>query len=167
MLGNKEIMNPSTMMEFLLLSFLGGVVMPPRRSLDYGELKIRNYDTKTDNYYKQTKEGGKFYFNVYKTAKTYGTQILDVPKELNVLLKKWVKLSTNDYMLYSTNGNKFSSPQINRILNKIFDKQISTDLLRHIYISNIYKDLPSLSNMENLASDMGHNLSTALEYIKR
>jgi hypothetical protein len=32
------------------------------------ELKIRNYDTKKDNYYKVSK----FYFNVYKTAKTYG-----------------------------------------------------------------------------------------------
>jgi hypothetical protein len=68
MLSNKSILNESTMMGFLLVSFLGGVVkdLPPRRSQDYTELKIRNY-TKKDNYYK----AGKFYFNVYKTAKTY------------------------------------------------------------------------------------------------
>ena len=134
MLSKKSILNESTMMEFLLVSFLGGVVkdLPPRRSQDYTELKTRNYDTKKDNYYKASK----FYFNVYKTAKTYGLQILDVPKELDILLKKWIKINTNDYMLYSTNGKKLSSPQVTRILNKVFDKNVSSSMLRHIYLTN-------------------------------
>jgi hypothetical protein len=165
MLSNKSILNESTMMEFLLVSFLGGVVkdLPPRRSQDYTELKIRNYDTKKDNYYKS----GKFYFNVYKTAKSYGEQVIQVPKELDVILKKWIKMNTNDYMLYSTNGNKLSSPQISRILNKVFDKNVSTSMLRHIYLTNIYKDLPALEKMEELSSQMGHSLLQGLEYVKR
>jgi ribosomal protein L18 len=165
MLSNKSILNESTMMEFLLVSFLGGVVkdLPPRRSQDYTELKIRNYDTKKDNYYKASK----FYFNVYKTAKKYGLQIIDVPKELDVILKKWIKINTNDYMLYSTNKNKLSSPQISRILNKVFDKNVSTSMLRHIYLTNIYKDLPALEKMEELSSQMGHSLLQGMEYIKR
>jgi ribosomal protein L18 len=165
MLSNKSILNESTMMEFLLVSFLAGVVkdLPPRRSQDFTELKIRNYDTKKDNYYKS----GKFYFNVYKTAKTYGLQVIDVPKELDVILKKWIKINTNDYMLYSTNGNKLTSPQVTRILNKVFDKNISTSMLRHIYLTNVYKDIPALSQMQNIASEMAHSVSTAMEYIKR
>jgi hypothetical protein len=165
MLSNKSILNESTMMEFLLVSFLGGVVkdLAPRRSQDYSELKIRNYDTKKDNYY----ESGKFYFNVYKTAKSYGEQVIQVPKELDVILKKWIKMNTNDYMLYSTNGNKLSSPQISRILNKVFDKNVSTSMLRHIYLTNIYKDLPALEKMEELSSQMGHSLLQGLEYVKR
>jgi hypothetical protein len=165
MLSKKSILNESTMMEFLLVSFLGGVVkdLPPRRSQDYTELKIRNYDTKKDNYYKASK----FYFNVYKTAKTYGLQILDVPKELDILLKKWIKINTNDYMLYSTNGKKLSSPQVTRILNKVFDKNVSSSMLRHIYLTNKYKDIPALSKMEQLSEDMGHSVKQAMEYIKR
>jgi site-specific recombinase XerD len=165
MLSKKSILNESTMMEFLLVSFLGGVVkdLPPRRSQDYTELKIRNYDTKKDNYYKASK----FYFNVYKTAKTYGLQILDVPKELDILLKKWIKINTNDYMLYSTNGKKLSSPQVTRILNKVFDKNVSTSMLRHIYLTNKYKDIPALSKMQDLATEMSHSVSQAMEYIKR
>ena len=46
MLNKKKILNENIMMEFLLMSFLGGVVIPPRRSLDYSEMKIRNYDVK-------------------------------------------------------------------------------------------------------------------------
>ena len=62
MLNKKKILNENVMMEFLLMSFLSGVIMPPRRSLDYSEMKIRSFDTKTDNYYK----ANKFYFNKYK-----------------------------------------------------------------------------------------------------
>ena len=164
MLSNKSILNESIMMEFLLVSFLGGVSgLSPRRSQDFTELKIRNYDTKKDNFFK----AGKFYFNVYKTAKTYGLQVIDVPKDLNIILKKWIKINTNDYMLYSTNGNKLTSPQITRILNKVFGKNISSSLLRHIYLTNVYKDLPPLNQMQQLATNMSHSISTAMEYIKK
>ena len=163
MLNKKKILNENVMMEFLLMSFLSGVLIPPRRSLDYSEMKIRNYDVKTDNYYK----ANKFYFNKYKTVKTYGMQILDVPKELNNVLKKWIKINTNDYMLYSSNNNKISCPQITRILNKVFGRKISTSMLRHIYLTDVYKNVPQLSKMEILADEMGHSVSTAMEYIKR
>jgi hypothetical protein len=164
MLSNKCILNESTMMEFLPVFFLGGVVsgLNTRRSQDFCELKIKNY-TKDDNYYKKSK----FYFNIYKKAKTNGLQVIDVPKELDVISKKWIKINTNDYMLYSTNGNKLSSPQVTRILNKVFDKNVSSSMLRHIYLTNKYKDLPVLSKMQNVVTEMGYSISTAMEYIKR
>jgi hypothetical protein len=164
MLSNKTIMNESVMMEFLLIAFLGGVSgLNPRRSLDYALMKIRNIDTKKDNYYK----AGKFYFNKYKTDSTYGLQVIDIPKPLDKLLKKWIKMNTNDYMLYSTNNNRLSSPQITRILNKVFGIRVSTNMLRHIYLTNVYKDVPALEKMQKLAKSMGHSLETSLEYIKR
>ena len=163
MLNKKKILNENVMMEFLLMSFLSGVLIPPRRSLDYSEMKIRNYDVKTDNYYK----GNKFFFNKYKTVKTYGIQSLEIPKELNNVLKKWIKINENDYIIYSSNGNKLTPPQITRVLNKIFGKKISTSMLRHIYLTNVYKDVPQINKMENLANEMGHSVSTAMEYIKR
>ena len=163
MLNKKKILNENVMIEFLLMSFLSGILIPPRRSLDFSELKIRNFDVKTDNYYKS----GKLYFNKYKTSKTYGLQIVDLPKELNTILKKWIKINTKDFMIYSSNGKQLSCPQITRILNKIFGKRISTSMLRHVYLTNIYKDVPKINQMQDLANEMGHSVSTALEYIKR
>ena len=165
MFNSKSVVDYPTIMEFFLIAFLGGVSgLPPRRSLDYALMKIRNFDTKTDNYYK----GGKFYFNQYKTKDKYGLQVLDVPKELNTLIKKWIKLNKNDYLLFSSNKNHLSSSQITRILNKAFNgKHVSTDMLRHIFLTNQYKDIPKLNDMESLAADMGHSLNTALQYIKR
>jgi integrase len=163
MLSTKKKFDDGKFIEFLLVACLSGVLIPPRRSQDYGEMKIRNYDTKTDNYF----HAGKFYFNKYKTAKTYGEQTLVLPKELNALIRKWIKLNTNDYMLYSTNGNKLSSPQINRILNTAFGKKVSTNLLRHIYLSDKYKNIPTLASIDALAEQMGHSPAQAMEYIKR
>ena len=69
-------------------------------------------------------------------------------------------------MLYSTNKQKLSSPQINRILNNAFGKAVSTNMLRHIYLTNVYKDIPALTAMDNLALEMGHSTGQAMEYIK-
>ena len=53
------------------------------------------------------------------------------------------------------------------MLNKIFGKEVSVNMLRHVYLSNYYKGMPKLSNMEELAFSMGHNVQTALEnYVK-
>ena len=163
MLNKKKSLNENVMMEFLLMSFLSGILIPPRRSLDFSELKIRNFDVNADNYYKS----GKLYFNKYKTLKTYGLHIVDLPKELNTILKKWIIISTKDFMIYSTNGKQLSCPQITRILNKIFGENISTSMLRHIYLTNVYKDVPKINQMQDLANEMGHSISTALECIKR
>lgn len=157
----------SEIMDYLLLGLLGGVSgLPPRRSLDYAQMKIKNYDTKKDNYYK----AGKFYFNIYKTVDTYGTQVVDVKSlapELNANIMKWIKSDPTDYLLFSTNKNPLTSPQITRMLNRIFGKRTSTDLLRHIYLTDKYKNVPALEEMEKRASEMGHSLNTSMEYIKR
>jgi hypothetical protein len=77
--------------------------------------------------------------------------MIDVPNELDFILKKWIKINKFNYMLYSTNGNKLTIPQVTRILNKVFDKNVSSSMLRHIYLTNKYKDIPALSKMQNIA----------------
>ena len=138
--------------------------MAPRRSLDYSLMKIKNYDPKSENYYKS----GKFYFHKYKTSEKYGLQTLSIPKELDTLIKKWIRLNPTDYLLFSSNKQPVSSSQINCMLNSIFDgKHISCDMLRHIYLTNLYKDVPALSQMEQTAEDMGHSVGQAMLYIKK
>jgi integrase len=95
-------------------------------------------------------------------------QVLDVPKELDVMLKKWVKLNPTDYLLFSSNKQPLSSSQINRILNSIFDgRHISCDMLRHIYLTHLYRNVPALTQMEKTAEDMGHSVATAMLYVKK
>ena len=62
MFNKKLLANYSKIVSYILLACTTGASgLPPRRSLDYTEMKIHNYDTKKDNYYKN----GVFYFNIY------------------------------------------------------------------------------------------------------
>lgn len=150
--------------KFILLAFLSGVNFPVRRSKDYSELMIRNYDKKINNYY----EKGLLIFQDYKTDKIYGKQEQKVPETLKKFLNKWCKINTKDFMLISSNGNKLTSPQITRLLNEVFDgKKISSSMLRHVNITDLYKDMPKLNEIKKMAEKYGHSLNTHLEYIKK
>ena len=72
---------------------------------------------------------GKFYFNKYKTSDTYGLAKVDVPKELDSILKKWLKINPSEYVLISSNNKPLSSSQITKMLNKIFGKEVSVNML--------------------------------------
>ena len=160
-----KMIHHDTVISYLLVGLLGGVAgCAPRRSQDYSLLKVRNYDPKTDNYYK----AGKMYFHIYKTAKKYGLQTLDVPKEIDAVIKKFIKCNKSDYLLFSNNDNHLSSSQITRILNKAFGgKRVSTDILRHIYLTNLYKDVPALKKLNETAEAMSHSVGTAMTYVKK
>lgn len=148
----------------LIISFLVsgalGAELPPRRVLDYSLMKIRNFDKEKDNYV----SGGKFFFNQYKTKDRYGSQIIAIPKELNTLINKWKKSNeTSDYLLINEEGNPFTSTALSKKISRMFDGN-SMDMLRSIFLSHYYKDLPQLRAMEDLASKMGHSINSAMNY---
>ena len=161
--SKKMVGDVATIIDYLLVALLSGVLTPPRRSLDYALLKWRNYNPQTDNYYKR----GKLYLNKYKTSDTYGLAKVDVPKELDTVIRKWLKVNPSDYVLISSNNEPLSSSQITRRLNAIFGKRVSVNMLRHMYLTNFYMNTPPLKDMEKVARDMGHNVMTALEYVKK
>lgn len=148
---------------FVLLSCY--VLIPPRRALDYTSFKIRNYNPTKDNYMK----GKKFIFNNYKTAKTYGTNEVDINPKLYSIIKKWILMNPSDYLITGNNDRykAISAPQLTNMLNTFFDKRISVNILRHSFLTHLYKDMPDLKDMKDMASDMGHDLSQALEYVKK
>ena len=160
---NKE-KSKENYINYLLVALMSGVFTPPRRA-EWAYVKIKDYNTKEDNYYSK----GKFIFNKFKTFKKYGQQILDVPKELKGVINKWLKLNDTEYFFYNVNtGKPFTNSILCRRLYTIFNKKISIDMMRNIFLSNKYKDLPTIKNMEDTATEMGHDLKSALEfYVKK
>ena len=148
---------------FVLLSCF--VLIAPRRSLDYTSFKIRNYDVTKDNFMK----GKKFVFNAYKTAKTYGKNEVPINSKLYSIIKRWTLINPSEYLLTGNNDRHkpISSPQLTNLLNTFFDRRISVNILRHSFLTNLYKDMPDLQDMKNQASDMGHSIAQALEYVKK
>ena len=167
MLNYKASINERTIVEFFILGLMSGISgIPPRRSLDYADMKIRNYNKDIDNYY----ENGKMVFNQYKTFKQYGRVIIDVKimaPELNTLIKKWMKINKTDYLLYSSNGNKLNNTQLYQYNNKIWGgKNVSTNIYRHVYLTEFYSSPRTYLQMDEMSKFMGHSINQSMLYVK-
>jgi len=161
--NNKTTSDMQQIQNYVIISLLGGIYIPPRRSVDYCAMKIKNVDRedKTHNHINKNK----FVFNKYKTAKTYGCQEVEIPQQLKSILNRWIAINPTDYLLFSSNQQKLTSPQVTRMLNQIFGKQVSTNLLRHIYLTDKYGKLQA--EMQRDSHDMAHSMSMQADYIKK
>jgi len=149
-----------------MLSLLGGIYIPPRRLKDYVDFRIRPIGTEDPNKV-NTKNRNKLVFNSYKTAKTYGQQVVKMPPKLNDILNKWIDINPTFYLLIDTKGKPLTNVKMNQRLNKIFGKKVSVNQLRHTYLSHKYAD--RLQANEQLAKDfedMGSSMHQEKVYIK-
>jgi hypothetical protein len=174
----KQILNRSqfeTLQKYVLLSMY--VLIAPRRSMDYASFKIRNFDETADstdnymvNYSKNKKKGNaSFVFNTYKNSKRLGRQTVnDIPKPLEKLIDTWKLFNKSDYLLVNNQGNAITQSRIAVLLNDIFGgKNISTSMLRHIYLSDKFKDV-NLQELEETANNMGQkDIRRTLKYVDK
>lgn len=159
---NKTNNDLQVLQNFIILALF--TLIPPRRSKDYVDFKIKNINKDTDNYI----EKSKLIFNSYKTAKTYGRQEVPIPKELTTILNKWIKTNPTDYLLFDANMNPLSSVKLNQRFNRIFDgKKIAVNALRHSYLTDKYADNMKVKKaMADDMSKMGSSLGMAETYVK-
>lgn len=167
---NKQQFN--ILQSYVLLSLY--VLIPPRRSTDYTFFKIRNYSTEPgteDNYMfnfnRNKKKNSSFVFNTYKNANRLGRQIIDIPKNLEKIITEWSKFNKSDYLLVNSLGKQVSPSKITLWLNNIFDKSISSSMLRHIFLSDKFGKI-NLSDLKKTANDMGQgDINTTLAYVEK
>jgi hypothetical protein len=151
------------LLDCLILSLYTKIA--PRRSLDYIEMVVsKPEENQTTNYYYQ----GKFYFNRFKTQKTYQQQIIDVPPSLDQILKLYLKFKKGESNKLLINvkgvGLKTSTDMTNR-LNKIFGSKVSSSMLRKQFLTNKYGSI--INDLEKDTENMGTSVGTALNnYIK-
>ena len=169
--GKKNILegeDKQRLQNFILFGLTSGVLgILPRRSLDWTEMVLKD-PTEKDNY--MTKN--QFIFNRFKTDKFSKDEyrIVDIPKETLRILnayKKTIPLEQK-YMFVDKNGNKLNPVKLNQRLNKVFEpKNVSVSMLRHIFLTEKYKNLPKLEEFLKTSNGMDHSLEKSLEYIKK
>ena len=164
-----------TIQNYVLLSVY--VLIPPRRSMDYAVFKIRNFNEASDsednymvNYNKNKRKGlSSFVFNTYKNSKRLGRQVLnDIPKTLEKIIEMWKTYNKSDYLLINNQGKPVSQSRIASWLNDIFGgRQISTSMLRHIFLTSKYKDV-DLQDLTDTANAMGQtDIRRTLKYVNK
>jgi len=148
----------------VILALLGGEFIAPRRSLDFCAMKIKNVDTKTDNYI----DKANLVFNQYKCAKTYSTQEVVMPKELQAILKKWIKINPSEWLLFDSRFQPQTSVKLNQKLNKIFNgRRISINALRHSYLTSKFTAYSKeQKEVANVMTAMGSSPAVLNNYVK-
>ena len=122
--------------------------------------KLSDKDKEEHNYLVNERNNMKFIYNVYKTSKKYGENIVPVPAELKPMLRTYLKI-----MDYKTGDNIFplSRNAMSQLLSKtskrLINKSISSTMIRKIYLSDKYGDMKE--EMEKDAKIMGHSKETA------
>lgn len=158
-------------LDLLLLSLYTDI--PPRRNEYKDMIVVKKWKPTMPNdvnYYSQS--DNTFIFNVYKTSKKYGQQILKLEdnNKLISIIKLYLKHhplknETNYDFLVSHKGTPFIINTITKRLNSIFGKKIGASMLRHIYLTHKYAD--DLEQMKLDSQMMAHSMNEQKEYIKK
>jgi len=163
----------NTLQSFVLLSLY--VLIPPRRSQDYAYFRIRNVDENDKrynymtNFNKNKKKGlSSFVFNSYKNSNRLGSQVMnDIPKSLEKIIEQWKLFNKSDWLLVNNKGEKIDQAKMVMWFNNIFEKNISTTMLRHIYATSLLGDV-DLEKIKEVSEAMGHtNIQQTLQYVQK
>lgn len=148
---------------YVIVALTSGFYIPPRRLTDYTEFKIKNINKEHDNYLDKST----LVFNRYKTAKFYGTQVVKIPKKLKDILTKFIAINPTDYLFFTDNGTKITTAGMNARLNKIFMGKISTNQLRHTYLTDRFSNYSKKQReLDDIMKNMGSSSKQLTTYVK-
>lgn len=131
-----------------------------------GETIIADLD-KSFNYINT--DTSKLFLCNYKTFTAYGVKNIEVPESLIFLIKNFQEIkknilekNDNGFLLVnSTNSEPMKKNSLTKYINKIFGKNISTSLLRKVYLSEKYPVINNFREREKDSYMMCHSTSMA------
>lgn len=149
-------------------------MIPPVRA-DFSNLRIfrkepEDHEMRESPNYLQIKESSiTLVLKEFKTAKTMGDYVNDLPDDLCAVLRHHLK-DGREYLFTGRGGEQFQSVQTftnwsGRLLKRVFKKPCTPTLLRHSYIT--YLDSSGISSRDRRAqaSLLMHNQSRFLQYV--
>ena len=155
---------------YVILEIL--VRIPMRNDLsNLIKISKRDYNKLTDkqkednNYLVIEKTAMKFIMNDYKTSKKYKEKIIDIPKDLEKILRMYIKKNGSSENLFPLSRNAMSQALI-KTSKKYLDKSISTTMIRKIVASELLGDVVKAE--KELSNKMGTDIDTIKSvYVKK
>ena len=153
--------------------FFGNI--PPRRAMDYANMKITSNPKKTGNYLVRDENGFKsFVFQDYKNSASKGRQtftrewiITHFGRKIIDILDLYISSKKNgEYLLRHLSPNAFSK-YFARITYGIIDKKVSVNLARHMYISKQLALAPFETRKKVISDFMSNSVEIQALYRKR
>ena len=170
---------PRNKIEKLLLAMY--ILISPVRS-DYYECKIYNNSNFNANLI--WNEDSNFivfdYFDYsksyiilkkYKTNNIYGDIKIDIPQQLNDIIRDSLMIQPREYLFVDSKNKPFTKNNFNKwansLLKKILNKYFNLTMFRHVYLSrpDLNLNQESLLNLSNLSNLMGHSVNMQKKYM--
>jgi len=141
--------------------------------VDLIKITKREFNKKTDDDKKVNNyivfENNNMFFSIgkYKTDKTYSTKIIEIPKELQKVIRFWKKISIyndSEYLFLSATGKKLTRNELSQLMirySKLYlnDKaQLSTTILAKIVMSHHLGELKK--KQEEMSKQRGTSITT-------
>jgi hypothetical protein len=132
--------------------------------------KLSESDKKEKNYLVINKNSMFFVINKFKTQSKYQELKIDIPKDLEKLLRLYIRVNGMGVLFKSSTGKPLSRNALSQLLiktsKKYMGKSISTTMLRKIYLSSKYSKVKE--EMEKDAKVMGHSVGVQQAvYVKK
>jgi len=146
---------------------------PPRRNI-FASVKYHQTNPKNEpsgNYFVRSPKA-KFVFQDYKTANKHGKVVINIPKNSRMLkaIDAYRTFNNSNYLLQYKTKKPFTTDQMTKTLYTVFQsagKNISSSMLRKIYISEKFECDTKLEEREKLATKMGHSVGTQMKYYEK
>ena len=154
-------------------------LMPPVRNdwstvhylTESGWSSLSEHEKQTSNNLVMARGGYRVYWADYKTKKKHGVIMQMLPKPLQTLLKKHIKMLKDRYdgnnLLWSQNGTPMTRNSLTKFLQRLFykhfRKKISTSALRSIFLTHKF-DKKVLEEARTIARQMHHTPDVARDF---
>jgi hypothetical protein len=150
----------------------------PARRLDYKNMKLTtetNVDTLNDINYLIVSNPKQFVFNDYKTDKTYGKQVFEVPEDLDKVFNQYItakKLRNGDFLFSLLRDKKEPiaesnfSAKVKEVFNKVYGIPISMRFIRMSWATDLYASNPTQTKVKEITFKMAHSPAESALYKK-
>ena len=126
--------------------------------------KLSEEDKKNSNFLVNEKNKLTAILNEYKTSKKYGQKKLSIDKDIEKILRMYIKLTNKkpgDVLFVSSKDTPLSRNALSQLLiktsKKYLNKSISTTIMRKIVVSHEFGDLKK--KQEKMADIMGNSVA--------
>tara|TARA_B100001094_G_C18196316_1_gene811491 strand:+ start:19452 stop:20381 length:930 start_codon:yes stop_codon:yes gene_type:complete len=127
--------------------------------------KLTEKEKEENNYLVIEKTAMKFIMNDYKTSKKYKEKIINIPKDLEKIIRMYIRKNGTSNVLFPLSRNALSQLLI-KTSKKYLDKSISTTMIRKIVASDLLSDVTEKE--KKLENQMGTDIDTIKSvYVKK
>jgi hypothetical protein len=154
-----------------LILALHALVSPPLRGGDLGRVHIGYTDSGNCAYRDPDDDDATILLvRDHKTSRSHGALKRSLKGRIVGIMRRSAAADPREWLFTTQGGSPYSdsgfSSWKSSVFHAAFGRPVTTNSLRHAYISGIDRQNQSISEARDLASQMGHGLHTQRQYVR-